>query len=380
MVNRKKIGLIFSNNENWIGGTYYILNVVHALNILNDSFKPFIYVITKTEKEFDYLKTETLYPHLEFVQLEEEFFQLSVFSRICNKLYLLFQHEYTFSKSRLLNIDRDLKVFPYFSGGLQNDVAWIPDFQDKHLPHFFNENELKNRFFSHRRMAKYSRKIVFSSQNALQDFRVLFPHSKVNISVIPFAVTLNNKFYNLDLKSITEKYKIDRKYFIIPNQFWKHKNHLLVLKAIINLKNVGKDILVVFTGKEYDYRNPEYFNELKEYVSENNIQDNVRFLGFIDRDEQLLLVNNALALIQPSLFEGWSTSIEDAKALNKFVLASDLPIHREQLTKNCFFFDVEDHIELSELLFNYRDYPEISKDDYSINIKQFGENILSVLT
>ena len=219
-------------------------------------------------------------------------------------------------------------------------------------------------------MAKYSSNIVFSSQNALQDFMDLFPYSKVKTSVIPFAVTLNNNFYNLDVKTINEKYKIDRKYFIIPNQFWKHKNHLLVLK----------DILVVFTGKEYDYRNPEYFNELKEYISENNIQDNVRFLGFIDRDEQLLLVNNALALIQPSLFEGWSTSIEDAKALNKFVIASDLPIHREQLTKNCVFFDKEDHKELSELLFNYRDYSEILKEDYSINVKQFGENILSVLT
>ena len=33
--------------------------------------------------------------------------------------------------------------------------------------------------------------------------------------------------------------------------------------------------------------------------------------------DQLRLMKESLGVIQPSLFEGWSTVIEDAKALNK---------------------------------------------------------------
>ena len=50
-------------------------------------------------------------------------------------------------------------------------------------------------------------------------------------------------------------------------------------------------------------------------------------------------MQNAQAVIQPSLFEGWSTVIEDARALNKFVIASDLDVNKEQLQTNVRFFE-----------------------------------------
>lgn len=380
MVIRQQIGLVFSNNENWIGGTYYILNVVHALNTLDDNSKPYIYIYTKTEEEFNYLKSSTLYPYIKFVKLEEMSVEISFISKLFNKMYSFFNQEFDFNKITINNVEKGVKLFPYFSGGLQEDISWIPDFQDKHLPHFFKEDELRNRFFSQRRIAKIASKIVFSSKNALDDFNSLFPKSTAQTFVIPFAVTINTDYSRLDLEETLKKFKIDREYFIVPNQFWKHKNHLLVLKSIDYLVKHGNDILVVFTGKEYDYRNPDYFNELKTYVEENQLQNNVLFLGFIDRNEQLLLVKNANALIQPSLFEGWSTSIEDAKALNKFVIASDLPIHREQLDTNCVFFEKENYLALAELLLvkNYQN--RVIEKDYFFNIKQFGQKILTVLT
>lgn len=45
MAERTRIGLIFSYDENWIGGAYYILNIVHALNTVNDIRKPHIVVL-----------------------------------------------------------------------------------------------------------------------------------------------------------------------------------------------------------------------------------------------------------------------------------------------------------------------------------------------
>ena len=58
MGNRKRIGLFFGYNETWIGGTYYWLNWVNALNTLPDSEKP-VMVIISNRPSFLYLKQET---------------------------------------------------------------------------------------------------------------------------------------------------------------------------------------------------------------------------------------------------------------------------------------------------------------------------------
>ena len=57
------------------------------------------------------------------------------------------------------------------------------------------------------------------------------------------------------------------------------------------------------------------------------------------RAEQLLLMKYAQAVIQPSLFEGWSTVIEDAISLQVPVIASNLPVNIEQLGDRGVYFD-----------------------------------------
>jgi len=120
-------------------------------------------------------------------------------------------------------------------------------------------------------------------------------------------------------------------YFICSNQFWKHKNHSIVLHALKILKDKGEKVFVVFTGKEHDYRNPHYFNGLTQEAKDLGIEDCISFLGFVDRSYQLALMQKASAVIQPSLFEGWSTVVEDAKALGVSIIASKIKVHEEQL-------------------------------------------------
>ena len=40
MDKRKRIGIIYRGGKGWIGGVYYIQNVINALNILPDKDKP----------------------------------------------------------------------------------------------------------------------------------------------------------------------------------------------------------------------------------------------------------------------------------------------------------------------------------------------------
>jgi hypothetical protein len=62
-MNREKIALIFSYNEQWIGGTYYITNLISALVNLPDVDKPEL-IILSNKKDFKYLCSLVNYPYL----------------------------------------------------------------------------------------------------------------------------------------------------------------------------------------------------------------------------------------------------------------------------------------------------------------------------
>jgi hypothetical protein len=73
-------------------------------------------------------------------------------------------------------------------------------------------------------------------------------------------------------------------------------------------------------------------------------------LGLVSRRLQIEIIRRSLAVVQPSLFEGWSTVVEDARVLGKPALLSDLDVHREQNPPGAQFFPREDEISLAALL------------------------------
>ena len=339
MGRRKRIGIFFSYNSNWIGGTYYWLNWVNALNTLPDTEKPEI-VILGSKKDFRYVQTETGYPYLEHYPLKDN---ASLWYKMLNVLPLRLTGKRLFYNKIQVDADAILPctigVSDAFPIADSKRINWFPDFQFAHLPEFYTPHTYVAARQRAIAAAYLSNKLMLSSEDAAKDFHRLFPDSKAKVYVQHFTVT-HPDFSMLDKDEVMKKHGIDRPYFYSPNQYWAHKNHPVVIDAVAELIKRGhKDVLVLFSGKEWDNRNPEYVPSLKQKVKDLHLEDNIRFLGFLDRKEQLLIMQHAQAVIQPSLFEGWSTVIEDARALNKFVITSDLDVNKEQLQTNVRFFE-----------------------------------------
>jgi glycosyltransferase involved in cell wall biosynthesis len=377
MATRRKIGIIYKYNENWIGGTYYILNLINALNYTEDHLKPVIVVIADTREEYEDLVKQTKYP---YTILMHRYKKLSLLKRVCNKFYRLLFNRLLFSDT----INVKFPVFPVsyvdaFFKEFARKIYWIPDFQEHHLPEFFTKEDIDKRLQWQSEIQKEKGAVVFSSHDAKSDFNRLYPFSTLNQFVVPFAVT-HPSYQELDFGDLVKKFGIPETYFFSPNQFWVHKNHIVILKAIQLLKSRGISISVVFTGKEHDYRYPGYYDFLKEYIHKYDISNHVYFLGFIDRREQLKLMSNALAVIQPSKCEGWSTVIEDVKAMNQYVIASDINVHKEQLDSNCAFFNPDDESGLAGLLENIMQSKAVlSSLDYSEKQKKFAKLFLEMI-
>ena len=380
MAKRKRIGLSYTYNENWIGGTYYIENLINALNALNDEEKPHIVLLTDSYESFWTAQQKFKYPYISFQLGSGEAnkgFQL--LNRITNRLFKI-----RLFSQKIKALDA---VFPYYKSEQQSaakkKIYWVADFQEHFAPEFFSEDDIASRLQNQQEIQASARHLIVSSNTALGHFKSIFPKHTVKVSVLPFAVA-HPPYQDINIKLLLEKYQLPARYFICPNQFWKHKNQLVVLKAVKELKAEGIEITVAFTGNTNDYRNPHYFTEMKAFVEDNNIGNNVKFLGFIDRRDQLQLMNNAIAIIQPSLFEGWSTVVEDAKLMNKFLLVSDIEIHREQLVNSSArFFDPYNVNQLAQLLQQFSEHQSppllFENNTYHEFVEKFGRTFLRII-
>lgn len=381
MAERKRIGLIFSFNENWIAGTYYILNIVHALKVIDDSEKPIVVILSESLDNFEKVQNETRYPYLEYSQYPLPKIKYSFLESCINKV-----SRFVSKKNFVIKvIDKPVLDFVYpsqlydLSKNLKK-VNWIPDFQEDYFPQFFSEEEVLKRKQNQKQIYAKGDIVVLSSDDTESDFKRLYPEASAKTFVLPFAVT-HPDYSKESLQHLLKKYKLPENYFFAPNQFWTHKNHMVILQAVKKIKEDGIKITVAMSGKENDYRNKDNFDTLKNYIIENKLETQIVFLGFLPRTEQLCLFKHAQVIIQASLFEGWSTVIEDAKALDKFVIVSNLKVHQEQLKENAWFFNPNNFEELAIHMKRYLlELPKIKEIDYNNSILKFGNKFNELIT
>lgn len=90
---------------------------------------------------------------------------------------------------------------------------------------------------------------------------------------------------------------LPEKYFFYPAQFWAHKNHINLLKAINKLKEDISDIHIIFVGSEKNG-----YKEVENYVAKNDLKNHVTILGYVSNYSMVQLYKRARALIMPSFF------------------------------------------------------------------------------
>ncbi len=91
-------------------------------------------------------------------------------------------------------------------------------------------------------------------------------------------------------------------------------------------------------------------------------------------------MKHSQAVLQPTLFEGWSTVIEDAISLQVPVVASNLPVNIEQLGKDGVYFDPHNPSELAEILIDYpeRNLKDVLYEEYNARVKNAAETFINV--
>ena len=126
----------------------------------------------------------------------------------------------------------------------------------------------------------------------------------------------------------------------------------MVIDAVRLLRDRGISVPVVFTGLPLESRDPLNFttSAVLQRISDSGLRDLIIPLGLVRRDELTALMRRASLVVQPSEWEGWSTVVQDARAIGRPLICSDLLVHREQAPNALGFFSVTDTDMLAKLI------------------------------
>jgi glycosyltransferase involved in cell wall biosynthesis len=245
-------------------------------------------------------------------------------------------------------------IMPSFNPLYNINIPWVGyiyDFQHKYLPEYFTETEIEKRDYEFKLMLQNANKIIVNANSVKNDVIKYFPSFSGQIYVLPFSPLIENQS-TCEKISYSEKYNLPKDYFLISNQFWRHKNHKTAIKAFsIFLKEIdNNDVCLVCTGRNLDTRFPNYMNEIHELIDELGLTNNVRLLGHINKNYQIGILKRCIALIQPTLFEGGpgGFSVYEAVALGIPSIISDIPVNLEINEKSVDFFSSESPEDLAQ--------------------------------
>jgi glycosyltransferase involved in cell wall biosynthesis len=229
-------------------------------------------------------------------------------------------------------------------------LGWIHDFQHAHLPELFSAKERAQRDDRFGRLSEASARVVLSSEDAQRDFARFLPAYPAKERVLRFVAQVPAGVYDTDPRWICDEYRLPERFVYLPNQFWMHKGHRIVVEALARVRTSHPEIVVVCTGNPSDNRAPRYFGELLAEVSRRGVRDTFVVLGWVPQEHIGHLMRQSLAVLQPSRFEGWSTTVEETKSIGKTMLLSDIPVHREQSPARARYFDPNDASALADAL------------------------------
>jgi glycosyltransferase involved in cell wall biosynthesis len=372
--------------KNWIGGYNYILNLMFALsnsNISNirpilfigddldpESIKPFMTInnITiVTDKSFNLLKKNNRLLIALFTG--RDIIALRLFKK--HDIHVAFETAQFYGK--------------YFPIPI---ITWIPDFQHKYMPKRFSFFSYWKREIGFKFQTTSRKIIMLSSEDSRKDCEKYYPSSKNFTNVVHFAIlNLKERFTVKNCEDLYSKYSISKKYFFLPNQYWTHKNHLCVIEALKLLKNKNLDITIVSTGNTNDPRNPNHFQEIKNKINSFGINNSFKILGLIPYEDMNMLLLNCIAIINPSFFEGWSTTVEEGKCTKTPMILSSIAVHKEQSGDNAFYFNPNSPQELADILEKYSSFSRkqlqelqnLINNDYDYNISSFVNSISTLV-
>ena len=362
---KKKIVILTSFFCGWNGGVDLICYFLKAICLKSKKYSIYIF-IPKNNFVSNFKKLlSPIFKFLNFIFLGKrnlnfewkykrgsESIEKFVLENLKKKNIKIVYVDYINEKRDIKKINPDI-IFPVLDNQYNKTkaIGYIFDLQHEYFKENFSKQIINQRRYELNKLSKLDNFFVNSkkTRDDLVKFHKNFKDKK--ISVIPFTPNIQKKFLSQKI-NYQKFYRSNNKYFIICNQFWKHKNHLYALKTFEEyIKRKGKYNLIL-TGDINNVKNVDYINKIKKYLFNPIFKDRVFYTGNIEKEYQMALLKNSRALIQPSSFEGGpgAGAINEAISLDLPIIAFKIKIYKEIHYKKINYFNSNNQL-LSKLFY-----------------------------
>lgn len=298
----KKIG-VYLGNEPYCGGAFqYNQSILEALAVL-DKNEFDIIAIYKDKLWEGYLRK---FQFRNVRLLHSRWFNIlsAVVKKILYKnniLYCRFKKFFSYIDILSIQIDRlklDLVIFPSqeIQAAFQKTpaISVVHDLMHRYecFPELCEDGIAKGRDIAYLNMCESSKGIFVDSNVGKQHVIECYGRKyESKIFILPFTPPA----YLFQAEAEKPCCELPDKYFFYPAQFWKHKNHENLIKAINLLANKGIFINFVFVGSKKNA-----YNDVCMLIEHFNLQNQVYILGYVSESSMKYLYEHARALVMPS--------------------------------------------------------------------------------
>lgn len=201
-------------------------------------------------------------------------------------------------------------------------VLTIHDLQHLHYPQFFSEAEYEERERLYRESAERAAHVI-----CISEFTRQHVHRQYGIPLEKMSAVWNIPSRNVwhPLKESTKVAMLERmglkgQFFFYPAHCWPHKNHERLVEAFHRITSeLPGDLKLVMTGNPFPEDHPAV-----ALIRDYDLSSRVMHLGYRSPLEMRALFQGCLALVFPSLFEGFGMPVAEAMIAGKPVLCSNV--------------------------------------------------------
>ena len=371
------LSFVYPEGDGWTGEVNYLDSLISSLLLLK--LKKFNFLIFCSYKQKKYLSS--FIPNKNIVA-SVYFEKNSVFLVLRKILKFIFKMDlillYLLKKNKVNIISHYIPT-----PGIAS-ICWIPDLQHLYLKFFFSKHELKRRNLLFNNYIKKAEAVIVSSKDTYANLKKNYKINKSKTYILNFVPKIDFSVIK-NFETLKSKYNLEPNYIYVPNQFWKHKNHNILVKSAIILKKKNYSVKFVITGNPVSEVDNSVYSDFVKNIAVNKVKEYFNLLGFVPYEDVINLIYHSKILLNPSLFEGWSTTVEEGKVFNKKMILSNLKVHEEQCSGKAIYFKRNNPAELSKKIIQLsnvkNNYQKISiiKINYKKSRISFAKNYLKII-